>query len=212
MRLRLASLIFAFGLAALSAAGADTTAPLAARLAAQNALFEEQYQSDLRAHPERATAYGDYRYNDQLDDYSLAATAYDHATDEAFLVRLAAIPTTGFTEQDKLSHDLLARTLRQRIADYDFREYEMPVSQMSGPHVGLADLPLAVPLVLLWSGPGWRAGIALYATITVAAALLHLGIGLSLTGIVALGVLFEAAAVVEPLRRNPQPLVFGTII
>ena len=146
MRLRLASLIFAFGLAALSAAGADTTAPLAARLAAQNALFEEQYQSDLRAHPERATAYGDYRYNDQLDDYSLAATAYDHATDEAFLVRLAAIPTTGFTEQDKLSHDLLARTLRQRIADYDFREYEMPVSQMSGPHVGLADLPLAVPL------------------------------------------------------------------
>lgn len=27
------------------------------RLAAQNALFEEQYQSDLKTHPERATAY-----------------------------------------------------------------------------------------------------------------------------------------------------------
>src|ERR1700748_177427 len=43
-----------------------------ARLARQNALFEEQYESDLRAHPETATAYGDYRYNDQLNDYSLA--------------------------------------------------------------------------------------------------------------------------------------------
>jgi uncharacterized protein (DUF885 family) len=147
MRHHLASLILAFGLAALSAAdAADTVAPLSARLAAQNALFEEQYQSDLKAHPERATAYGDYRYNDQLDDYSLAAIAYDHATDEAFLARLTAIPTTGFTEQDKLSHDLLVRTLQQRNADYGFRDYEMPVSQMSGPHVGLADLPLAVPL------------------------------------------------------------------
>ncbi|HEX4228625.1 MAG TPA: DUF885 domain-containing protein [Bryobacteraceae bacterium] len=116
------------------------------RIDAQNALFEEYYQSDLKEHPERATAYGDYRYNDQLDDYSLAGMARRHAEDEAFLARLTAIPTTGFPEQDALSHDVLLRTLQQRIQDYGFKEYEMPVSQMSGPHVGLADLPLAVPL------------------------------------------------------------------
>jgi len=44
-----------------------------------------------------------------------------------------------------MSHEVLLRTLQQRIDDYDFKEYEMPVSQMSGPHVSLADLPLAVP-------------------------------------------------------------------
>jgi len=49
--------------------------PVESRLSAQNALFEEQYQSDLKAHPERATAYGDYRYNDQLDEYSLVLAA-----------------------------------------------------------------------------------------------------------------------------------------
>ena len=116
------------------------------RIDAQNALFEEQYESDLKEHPERATAYGDYRYNDKLDDYSLAGIARRHAEDQAFLARLRAIPTTGFPEQDTVSHDVLLRTLQQRIEDYGFKEYEMPVSQMSGPHVELADLPLAVPL------------------------------------------------------------------
>jgi uncharacterized protein (DUF885 family) len=120
--------------------------PLQSRIDAQNALFEEYYQSDLKEHPEWATAFGDYRYNDQLDDYSLAGIARRHAADQAFLARLTAIPTTGFPEQDALSHDVLLRTLQQRIRDYGFKEYEMPVSQMIGPHVDLADLPLAVPL------------------------------------------------------------------
>ena len=115
------------------------------RVAAQNALFEEWYQADLRAHPERATEYGDYRYNDQLDGRSLAALSAEHASDQSFVARLKAIPTTGFPEQDSMSHEVLLRTLQQRIDNYDFKEYEMPVSQMSGPHVSLADLPLAVP-------------------------------------------------------------------
>jgi uncharacterized protein (DUF885 family) len=135
----------ALGFAATAPAG-EAPAPVAARLAAQNALFEEYYQSGLRAHPERATAYGDYRYNDLLEDRSLAALAYHNATDEAFLARLQTISTGDFAEQDRLSHDLLVRTLQQRIADYGFKEFEMPVSQMSGPQVELADLPLAVPL------------------------------------------------------------------
>ena len=41
------------------------------RVAAQNALFEEYYQAVLKLSPETATAYGDYRYNDKLDDYDL---------------------------------------------------------------------------------------------------------------------------------------------
>ena len=124
---------------------AASPASLEGRLMAQNALFEEQYQSDLKFSPERATAYGDYRYNDQLDDASLAGIARRHAADQAFLARLKAISTTGFSEQDLLSHDLLIRTLEQRLANYGFKEYEMPVSQMDGPHTELADLPLSVP-------------------------------------------------------------------
>ncbi|MGA2608299.1 MAG: DUF885 domain-containing protein [Terriglobia bacterium] len=120
--------------------------PVANRLAAQNALFDEQYESDLRNFPERATAFGDYRYNDKLGEYSLAAIARSDEIDRTFLCRLQAIATTGFSDQDQLSHDLLIRVLQRRIADFDLKEYEMPVDQHYGIHTSLADLPLAVPL------------------------------------------------------------------
>jgi uncharacterized protein (DUF885 family) len=129
----------------VGSAFAQNLKPLADRLAAQNALFEEQYESDLRNFPERATAYGDYRYNDKLAEYSLDAIAQRHKTDEAFLTRLEAIPSTGFSDQDQLSHDLLVRVLQQRIADFDLKEYEMPINQQNGIHTSLADLPLSVP-------------------------------------------------------------------
>jgi len=124
---------------------AQNVKPVADRLAAQNALFEEQYESDLRNFPERATAFGDYRYNDKLAEHSLAAIAQRHATDESFLTRLEAIPTAGFSDRDQLSHDLMVRVLQQRIADFDLKEYEMPINQQNGVHTSLADLPLSVP-------------------------------------------------------------------
>src|SRR4030081_3787480 len=118
---------------------------VADRVAAQNALFEEQYESDLRNFPERATAFGDYRYNDKLADYSLGAIVQREKTNQDFLARLEAIPTTGFSDQDLLSHDLLIRVLQQRIADFELKEYEMPINQQNGIHTSLADLPLSVP-------------------------------------------------------------------
>jgi uncharacterized protein (DUF885 family) len=138
------SLLFLLAVA-VSVSGQD--AKLAAdRVAAQNAIFDDYYESELRNFPERATAFGDYRYNDKLDDYSLDGILQHHKTDEAFLARINAIPTTGFADQDQLSHDLLVRVLQQRIADFNFKEYEMPINQQNGIHTKLADLPLSVPL------------------------------------------------------------------
>jgi uncharacterized protein (DUF885 family) len=134
-----------FPLALAGSLFAQDLKPVSERLAAQNALFDEQYESDLRNFPERATSYGDYRYNDKLVDYSLAAVVQRNETNRAFLTRLQAIPTTGFSDQDQLSHDLLVRVLQQRIADFDLKEYEMPVNQQNGIHTSLADLPLSVP-------------------------------------------------------------------
>src|SRR6202790_2833504 len=135
-----------FLVAVVASAFAQNLKPVADRLAAQNAVFEEQYESDLRNFPERATAFGDYRYNDKLADRSLDAIGQYHKTDLAFLARLEAIPSTGFSDQDQLSHDLLIRVLEQRIADFELKEYEMPINQQNGIHTSLADLPLSVPL------------------------------------------------------------------
>ena len=124
---------------------AQNAKPVADRLAAQNALFDEYYETDLRNFPERATAYGDYRYNDKLAEYSLDAIRQRHQSDETFLARIEALPSTGFSDQDQLSHDLLVRVLQQRIADFDLKEYEMPINQQNGIHTSLADMPLSMP-------------------------------------------------------------------
>ena len=79
-------------LAALSPfASAQGTDSVASRLAAQNALFNDAWQADLKMNPLRATAVGDYRYNDQLGDYSLAASAARHQRDVSELARIKAI-------------------------------------------------------------------------------------------------------------------------
>jgi uncharacterized protein (DUF885 family) len=138
------SLIFL--LASAMSVSAQDAKPAGDRVAAQNAIFDDYYETELRNFPERATAFGDYRYNDQLDDYSLDGVMQRHKSDENFLARIQAIPTTGFADQDQLSHDLLARVLQQRITDFNFKEYEMPINQQNGIHTKLADLPLSVPL------------------------------------------------------------------
>jgi uncharacterized protein (DUF885 family) len=143
MRILLSSILL---VASSIPAVSQNVKPLAERVAQQNAVFEEQYEADLRNFPERATAFGDYRYNDRLDDFSLEGIAQRHKTDQDFLRRLDAIPTTGFSDQDQLSHDLLVRVLQQRITDFNLKEYEMPINQQNGIHTSLADLPQAVPL------------------------------------------------------------------
>jgi uncharacterized protein (DUF885 family) len=135
-----------FLVATAGSALAQNVKPISDRLTAQNALFEEQYQSDLRYAPERATSFGDLRYNDKLAEYSLEAIVQRHKTDQDFVARLEAIPTSGFSEADHLSHDLMVRVLRQRLADFDLKEYEMPINQFNGIHLSLADLPLSAPL------------------------------------------------------------------
>jgi len=126
--------------------GSSQSKSVAARLAAQNALFKEQYEDDMRSSPESETARGDYRDNAVLDDYSLAASAKQNTADRAYRAKLAAISTQGFPEQDRLSHDLLLHVLDNRIADYELKDYEMPISQMQGIHNSIADLPNSVPL------------------------------------------------------------------
>src|SRR3984885_12648320 len=142
--MRLQTILF-FLVAVSSYALGQSVKPMTDRVAAQNAIFEEQYESDLRNFPERATAYGDYRYNDKLGEFSLDAIAQRNKTDQDFMARLEAIPTAGFSDQDQLSHDLLMRVLQQRITDFKLKEYEMPINQQNGIHTGLADLPLSVP-------------------------------------------------------------------
>ncbi len=120
-------------------------APVADRVDQQNKLFDEFYETSLKNSPERATAYGDYRYNSQLGQYSLAEIARQHAEGDDFLKRLKAIPTDGMDDKNMLSHRLLERQIEREDINYELKNYEMPVNQQNGVHTRLADLPNSVP-------------------------------------------------------------------
>src|SRR5881392_1494458 len=118
---------------------------VADRVAKQNALFEEYYQAGLKNFPERATAYGDYRYNSQLAQVSLEEIARQHAEADDFLARLKAIPIDGMSDKDLLSHRILEKQLERADVNYGLKNYEMPVNQQNGVHTQLADLPNIAP-------------------------------------------------------------------
>src|SRR6476469_8528381 len=130
---------------ALAGPGFAEMAPVADRVAEQNKLFDEFYETGLKNSPERATAYGDYRYNNLLGQYSLKEIARQHAEGDEFLRRLKAIPTDGMGDKDLLSHRVMQRQIEREDINYELKNYEMPVNQQNGVHTRLADLPLSVP-------------------------------------------------------------------
>ncbi len=67
---------------------------------------------------------------------------------------------------------------------------------------------LAVPLVMLWSSPAWRWGVALFATTTILVANLSFALGFSLTGFVALATMFSLAKA----AGSPGVLVTRSVI
>ncbi len=111
------------------------------RSATLSALFKDMWEEGLKHAPEFASALGDRRYNDQLSDLSPRAVADDLARSRGYLTRLAAIDTTGLSEQEKLSVELMQRELIEALEGARFKEWEMPVNQFHGIHT---DLPTEI--------------------------------------------------------------------
>ena len=109
------------------------------------ALFDEEWQYELRSNPEWATMLGDRRYNDRLSDISPEFFRADIDERRKFLTRFQAINPAGFSRQDSLSRELMIRQLQQEIEGAQFKNWEMPVNQMGGMHLELADLVTLTP-------------------------------------------------------------------
>jgi uncharacterized protein (DUF885 family) len=108
--------------------------PLDARRKALAQVFSDYWESNLRNSPEFASVIGDKRYNDQITDYSVRAYNEGLQREQGFLLRLAAIDTTGFTAQEIVSRDLLLRQFTEDEEASEFKEWEMPINQMGGFH------------------------------------------------------------------------------
>ena len=120
-------------------------ASVADRSKALNALFDEIWQDKLKHAPEYASYLGDKRYNDQLTDYSVQAVNASLARGRGYIEKLGMIDTTGLPDQEKLSAELMMRSLIDDQEAARFKEWEMPVNQFSGFHTDLAQMPSDLP-------------------------------------------------------------------
>jgi uncharacterized protein (DUF885 family) len=111
-----------------------------ARVKTLHELLNEQWEYVLRTSPEFASILGDKRYNDKLTDLSQAAIDRDLAQNRVFLAKFTGVDATGFPEQERLNRDLMVRNLRENLDAAKFREWEMPVNQMSGLHIDAPQL------------------------------------------------------------------------
>jgi len=109
------------------------------------AMFEEEWDYEMRASPEAATALGDNRFNDRLDDHSLTGILADADARRKFLARFEVVDTTGLSASDALSRRLMIRDLRESLDAMPFKSWEMPVNQRDGIHLGLVDLVSLTP-------------------------------------------------------------------
>ena len=102
------------------------------RRKALNDLFHDYWEDFLKHNPEFASSIGDLRYNDQISDYSVRAYNDTLSRERTFLMRLAVIDPAGFTDEEKVSQQLLIRQFEEDEEASEFKEWEMSVTQMGG--------------------------------------------------------------------------------
>jgi uncharacterized protein (DUF885 family) len=128
------------GLQAQLTAAAPVAASVEARSKTLAALLNEIWQDRLKHSPEFASSIGDKRYNDQLTDYSAKEVNASLARALDYIQRLGVIDTTGLSEQERLSADLMLRSLIDEQQGAKFKEWEMPITPVYGFQTSLADL------------------------------------------------------------------------
>jgi uncharacterized protein (DUF885 family) len=141
---------------ALSVAQAQP-ATVEANRKALNDLFEEYWQASLEHSPEFASALGDKRYNDRIDDYSVKAENAWLEREENFMMRLAAIDPAGFTGQEKISRELLLRQFADNAEAAGFKEWEMPLNQMGGVYTNYPQLAAELSFTTVKDYDDWIA-------------------------------------------------------
>ncbi|HET9862926.1 MAG TPA: DUF885 domain-containing protein, partial [Steroidobacteraceae bacterium] len=114
--------------------------------AALDALVEEYFEQQLALSPMNATAIGDSRFDDRLDEStSPGFREKSLAIERAYLDRVRKIDAAQLSGSRRISYEIFVGEREQALAGTPFHEEYMPFNQMSG---------LPMDLVVYGSGEG----------------------------------------------------------
>jgi uncharacterized protein (DUF885 family) len=128
---------------ALSAHAADTADTAGARL---HDLFDRAWRYSLQEDPLFATSVGVHDADDRLPSQTVADQKRRNEASQAFLQELRAIDRASLSPEDQVNYAIFEDQLRDGIASYDFREYEIPLNADSGFQSDFSRLADVVPL------------------------------------------------------------------
>lgn len=101
---------------------------------ALKALCDRYWEALMEHNPTWATDIGDYRYNDKLADISDAARIKFDGVLRGFLAEAESTPTDKLTESDRLTRDLLERSLTDALKEKAaLHKQYLPLEPLEGP-------------------------------------------------------------------------------
>lgn len=102
-----------------------------------SALFDAQYQFDLREDPIGATSAGVRTYDDRLSSETAEARAEADAAYQGFLETLGRIDRSALSHQEQISYDLFSFMVSQRVRLSRYGGWRMPLNSDSGFYSGI---------------------------------------------------------------------------
>ncbi len=109
------------------------------------AIFDSEWEYQLREYPESATYEGDRRYNGRLTDMSLTALAQRQQHDREVLAKIEALDREALSPADRLNYDLFRRQYREAVEAQQYRDFLMPVTKLWGPQINFPALVRFTP-------------------------------------------------------------------
>ena len=140
------SALLALALHAAPVRAADPPDPV--QTARLHALFDAEWEADMRRHPEYATYVGDHRYGDRLHDATPATRAAEFAAAHESLAAAQSIRRDALSPQDQVSLDVFQHRTKRALSFEPFVGYRsMSLGALGGFQSDFAGLLAASPVV-----------------------------------------------------------------
>jgi uncharacterized protein (DUF885 family) len=111
-----------------------------------NALFDDEWDFQMREFPTYATAVGIHDYDDKLPSMALEDIERRAQYWQEILVRLEAIDRESLGTEAQINYDMFTRRVQDRVEKFKFNDHLIPITAESGFHTSFARLAERVPL------------------------------------------------------------------
>jgi uncharacterized protein (DUF885 family) len=106
-----------------------------------NRMFDNYWEDRMKLYPVEATANGDSRYNDILqNDVSTAFIAQAKSFYSRYADSIKTFNRETLNENDKISYDIFKREMGIQLESFQFHDELMPLSQFGGLHLTFGQL------------------------------------------------------------------------